>query len=598
MFSETPRAHSPSRTPMRSATTFHTKSPATGGRHYSGLDKKPALAEYTTYYSNSSASTPFNTTHSSFHDTTTSSGGFTSGSSAGANAPGGGGNGGNGSVITAFRDLQNKVKIIEQERYDAIRERDSLRSMLIEKKRQNHMQSSKIEMETTESLLSLQATHEKFRRDYDEVNQRIRAQEEIQESIQRKLRSQQHIHLTLQDDVDRNTQRRLTLEKNLVLLKQDFHGLQERCEQVEETVIHTSPKKHAKQSNFIHEQINDVETNIMKIHAKQQKLQHKIQSMESYIDLVIKINGELCDTLVAREEAKARLKRISRSLSPPPRYQWPKEVPYSSVMQVINEAARATAQAAVESTTLHATEMAMKNVIRALTPPRHHSRVDLMDHESSSIDDGDDAPNYSASYRKSPGKSSSGTSSPFASRLNEAMSSLSLHGDKSRSPASAGKHISFDKELHVSEFDNDEDDTSISSDSSSDEGIKRRKKKKSARRASVGANQPRHTLSTTSNRKKSLQNMIARQGAITSATRLAAAAVAASTALKVANPMHSSLSNSTVSSQSKARSRDEAANKVGFIPASGSRSSEFNVVASVSKASRAAKTLNATIASK
>jgi hypothetical protein len=39
-------------------------------------------------------------------------------------------------------------------------------------------------------------------------------------------------------------------------------------------------------------------------------------------------------------------------------------------------------------------------------------------------------------------------------------------------------------------------------------------------------------------------------------------------------------------------------NKVNFIPSSATSSAEFNIVASVSKASRAAKSLNATLASK
>ncbi len=569
----------------RAPTTYYTKSPVIG-RQYTGLDRKNPVAEYTTFHT-----TP-NT--SSFHDTTTSSGGLTSGSS--ADIGGGTTGGGQGSVINAFRDLQNKVKVIEQERYDAIRERDSLRAMAIERKRHYHLETSKVEMGTTESLIALQSTHEKLKREYDEVNQRVRAQEDIHESIQRKLRSQQHLHHTLQDDVDRSTQRRLALEKNLVLLKQDAFGLKERCDQVETTVTITSPSKHATQTSFLQCQIQEVESSIMKAAAKNHKLTNKIQSIETYIDLIIKINGELCDTLVAREEAKARLTRISRSLSPPPRYQWPKEVPYSSVMQVINEAAKATAQAAVESTTLHATEMAMKNVIRALTPPRHQNRIEVEDSESSSVDEVDDVRKYSS-------KSPLSANSPFGSRLSAGMASLSLHGSGTKSQGSAGKHISFDDKLQLSEYEDDTVSTSSGESATSDEVLqqkKKSKKKRSARRRSSisSSSSVPATLSTTSNRKRTLQNVIARQGAITSATRLAAAAVAASTALKVVNPASTSLTNSTISSQSKSRSKDDGMSKADFIPASGSRSSEFNVVASVSKASRAAKTLNATIASK
>lgn len=107
-------------------------------------------------------------------------------------------------------------------------------------------------------------------------------------------------------------------------------------------------------------------------------------------------------------------------------------------------------------------------------------------------------------------------------------------------------------------------------------------------------------------RKKSLQTVISRQAAVTNATRLAAAASAASNSVKIANINTNSASllhrNTSASLHNrKVKAKVEmlpVTSKVAFVPSSTTGSNEFNIVASVSRASRAAKELNATVASR
>jgi hypothetical protein len=50
------------------------------------------------------------------------------------------------------------------------------------------------------------------------------------------------------------------------------------------------------------------------------------------------VNGDLCNTILAREKTKERVIQFA-SLYTPPRYTWPKQLPYSEILSVINDAA-------------------------------------------------------------------------------------------------------------------------------------------------------------------------------------------------------------------------------------------------------------------
>lgn len=557
-------------------------------RNLSQLDSATPLAEYTTYRSQQyRSSSPPSSSHTqphsamrstltAYHDTAASS----SNSS---------------NVIGAFRDLQGKVKVIEQERYDAIREREELKALLLERKRNQNLERSKQEIETTESLLSIKARGEKLQREYNEMNQRIVAQEEIGYSLERKLSSQQALYNSLHEDIARQQHKYISLEKHNLQMKSELHQCTLRCEQVEDNVKTASPQLHNKQQHRLLRLIEDCETKLHKVQLGKQKSAAKLQSLHTYMDLIIKINGDLCDTLHSREKAKHKLLKMSRSLSPPPRYAWPKEVPYHNVLHVINEAAKATANAAIESNAIHATETAMKQVIRALTPPRKYDQMmhDVLEEASSSASTSSSEDEHLEHVR-----SGRQRGSPI-DHLTQSLSQLGLgssgHGKyylktNSVNGTPSKRAISFDE--HVDMRSDDDGDYA--------KRKKGKKSKKTKKRASTGAssssNQAHHLVNT-SNRKQTLHKVIARQGAITSATRLAAAANAASMTIKV-HPDNSFSSSHRSKSRGNTSTPAADANKVSFIPAGGSKNSEFNIVASVSKASRAAKQLNATIASR
>lgn len=494
------------------------------GRQFAKLDPpRVKKTEYTTFYTQQTSS------RGGLHDSHML---HTSSSSA---HPG-------STVIDAFRDLQRKVKAMEEERYQATQIRDDLKARLALERRNQAVERSKKEYDTAESLLDLRSQVEARKRERDDVAARLRTSEEVSESISRKISAQQGLIGSLQEDVDRNRARVLAAEKAKLSLSKDLRALRFRTEELD-IVNASSPQKAASQRDRVQLSIAALESKVTKLRRRGVRSSAHIASLGAYADLLVRINGDLVDTLHTREMVKRDFVKAARALSPPPRYAWPKEVSVGNLTELLQNAVEAQAQAVADSATLQATETAMQSIVQALSPQRTSSGV-----------------HSSAKKAASPSTSSAARKRMTFTDLEEA-------------PAA-----------HTAE-------EVLLSDSSSDEDYappRRCRKKRAAA--------PKVPPKAVSRRQGVLSKVLARQSAVTNATRLAAAATAASTTLRVNAAPRNTNSNRRPASAPAAAG--EASSRVNFIPTSSGVAPEFNIIASVSKASRATSQLNATIASR
>lgn len=276
------------------------------------------------------------------------------------------------SVIEAFRQLQNEVKALEAERFEALREKEELRNRIMDGKRNVSLSKHRRELEETEKELFVKAHHDRLLRECDELRMSLLAKEEIFDSLQRKLQAQQHIQHSLEEDLHRYEKKLVAMEKSSSLLRRELKEITGRSQNVEQVIISSPEVRHTK-TNRIEHTINSLQDQIEKINVGKMKAQAKLTSLRSYLDLILKINGELCETLLSREAAKREVMRLTHAITPP-RYTWPKEVPYHDILHAVNESAKWTAEAAVEHAALKVTESALNNVIRTISPPRSRSR--------------------------------------------------------------------------------------------------------------------------------------------------------------------------------------------------------------------------------
>jgi predicted nucleic acid-binding Zn-ribbon protein len=400
-------------------------------------------------------------------------------------------------IIKAFRELQSKQKDVEQERLLAIKQRDDLRHKLSDLRRGQALWRSKAEIEATENFLTIRTANDRLKYEYGDIEAKLSAQESKFNAIERHRIALRSLQGTLQDDVSQNDARISTMEHQNAVLRAELHTIESRISNLNRAAIR-SPEAHRKHSNNMLRSVESLEHEIEKVRLAKMRTVAKTKALQSYMDLILKINGDLSDTLVSREQIKAEIMRLNSRIVPP-HYTWPKEVRSPSIerrMRSNSDAATAVVQAAIDSAA------ALNNQF-----------------------------------------------------LNHSISNLS--------------RSSF-------------------------------RRSKSANRSRISA---------------ASSKSIARQGAVNYATRFAAAATAAATAARVHNTPSPVKTARTTSPSATARSGDALNTTVGtsgidgathadrqepracFIPP-GNQSSEFNVVASVSKAARAARELNATIASK
>jgi hypothetical protein len=549
------------------------------------------------------------------------------------------------SVIAAFRELQNKIKSIENERYLLYQEKDELKNRLLEMKRHTSLTKNKLEIETTESLLSLRNVYDKMKKTYHDLSYQLLSKQDINETYKKKIQTQESLYSSLQHDNIKLQEKLLVMEKNKLALERKSSEMKYRINDIEYQ-YKQSPTKHSKYELPKLNEINELENEISNVHYENQKITMKIHSLQTYIDTILKINGDLCDTLIDREKAK---NNFLKSLSPPPpRYTWPKEIPYNNILAVVNEATKAQATAALENSAYKATEQVMKSVIESISPSKSPAKRGGSSYTSSvspsrsSMVSRSLSPSFryatkgrsQSPYRYEHNSSDVGDIPVYNSperiedRLHKSLNKLSSpegklesdeeeedffddNNDDNNMYHSSSKGVSFDK--HISERNHgkllnlsdseDEDDIRQSSSIQETKKIKRVKRKKtkkvgtrrrslSAGSTSTGGERRSRSSSLTRHKSSTLEKVITRQGAINSATRFAAALNAAVHTVKVGT------TPSAVRTSHHRANKMPMEAKADFIPSSGTRSSEFNVIASVSKASRAVKELNASLASK
>lgn len=281
------------------------------------------------------------------------------------------------SVIEAFRELQAEVKVLEAERFEALREKEELRNRLLEGKRNLSLMRHQHELDATEMQLSVKATSDRLQRVVEDLRANFATKEDIYDSLQRKIQAQRVLQQSLQEDIQRTSQKLVAAEKTSALLRREQKEISSRTASVV-SVVQTSPELHRKQTHRIEHTQETLQRQIDDISASKRRAQAKLSSLRSYVDLVMKINGELCETLLAREAAKREVLRLTRAISPP-RYTWPKEVPYHDIVHAVNASARITAEAAVERAALKATESALTSVIKAISPPSSRKKRALQE---------------------------------------------------------------------------------------------------------------------------------------------------------------------------------------------------------------------------
>jgi hypothetical protein len=210
------------------------------------------------------------------------------------------------SVIMAFRDLQSKAKVIEKERASAIRVREELRQELAESKRGQELARNKQELRANDHYLSLKSSTEELMVGHSRLQSSINDKANQLSRIQHQLLNQQAKQSLLESDRKKYKVETTTVNEKLSTIRSELINSTHRVETLEKRF----PGDHSKEINSLSRQMEALVENIERDHIAHIRADTRLAAMEKYLDIILKVNGDLCDALTSQTETENRLAKM------------------------------------------------------------------------------------------------------------------------------------------------------------------------------------------------------------------------------------------------------------------------------------------------
>ena len=280
-------------------------------------------------------------------------------------------------IVAAFRELQTKLKIIEEERANAFRDREETKRQLENLRKEFAIKQSTLEINTTEQLLNTSASSEQLRTHLGEIQAQESSLHHIHGSLQRTVQAHKGILQGLEEDISELNPKIWSLEERKKILTEELRNVESRISQLE---VQPLQKSHSDLVELaaMKSEIAAFEAHISDLYNSTRRTNLRIAALEKYANLMTTVNGDLCNTILAREKTKERVIQFA-SLYTPPRYTWPKQLPYTEILSVINDAADNSTQYSTYSSHSNRNRVSRKDSIphrvsrsKSLSPTKYN----------------------------------------------------------------------------------------------------------------------------------------------------------------------------------------------------------------------------------
>lgn len=223
-------------------------------------------------------------------------------------------------VINAFRELQGKSRILVNERFLAIKERDELRDRVNSLHHDLSTTRSKSEIKSAEDNFSSRRNIDRIRISLGDLESKLTAEEDVNFAIQRGLSAQYSTIETYEHDVNDMRDKIQALRQRNSILTNDLNVLENRRDSLSYDLDELA-MRHRVKCDHISESIGSMTEDIARLERSDNRSLLRLNAMTKYMELLLDMNGDLCETLTAREEAKARILKMADTFAPP-RYAW------------------------------------------------------------------------------------------------------------------------------------------------------------------------------------------------------------------------------------------------------------------------------------
>lgn len=220
-------------------------------------------------------------------------------------------------VLNAFKELRQKAKQLEAELKEILREADTLRSSLsLSRRDSNKMRRGVREMQLSDALVSARREMELKKNEVVDLERDLIIMEDANRSIQRGIMSARVRLASIDDDthqlysnINEQEFQCKTMDDDLKVAKAHYDYLLTR--------VDVLPHAKSSQMNRMKNAMTTLQGDLFKIQSATDKSKIRMSGLHRYIEMLIGINSELCNTILAREDAKVRVMRIAGQISPP-----------------------------------------------------------------------------------------------------------------------------------------------------------------------------------------------------------------------------------------------------------------------------------------
>lgn len=220
-------------------------------------------------------------------------------------------------VLAAFRDLKARAKALEMEQKEIRRGADEVRSQLSMSRRESFkFTKSPQEMKQMDSMMRLRKETEERRRQVNELERDLMVLEDASRSLERGVTSARARLASLDDDTLQTNSILRQHEQEMGRLLEELRAREASCEQLSKQIL-ALPKAKQLQTNRMKEAVASMSSEVQKVRSATDQLKLRSAGISKYIEMMIGVNGEMCDTILSREKAKATFLRMAEKVSPP-----------------------------------------------------------------------------------------------------------------------------------------------------------------------------------------------------------------------------------------------------------------------------------------
>mmetsp|Transcript_9088 Transcript_9088/g.17044 ORF Transcript_9088/g.17044 Transcript_9088/m.17044 type:complete len:548 (+) Transcript_9088:154-1797(+) len=210
-------------------------------------------------------------------------------------------------VVAAFRELQAKTKMIEGEVSSAVVVRDELRQEVAEMRRKHGLARSKDEARCNRHMQSINASTDEQLSGLNYTRNVFQHQSDVEQTLTSQVKELADKQARLAEDIERTNAKIVAGEQRLRTLRENLITSRDQSNSMEKVLGSQS----IREKSNINKEIDTLKAAIKEENAGESRSSIRIESLSKYMEIILKVNGDLVKALANRQSLDDKIANIA-----------------------------------------------------------------------------------------------------------------------------------------------------------------------------------------------------------------------------------------------------------------------------------------------